>query len=94
MSNLWPNIFLASFFNLTFDETVHSYEFLEKSDDNETFYCSSCLNAVIPFGKESNQTFSQTNVIGLNNESDLENLSVFINKNEQKLINQISNLIL
>ena len=71
-----------------------SYEFFEKSDDSETFYCSSCLNVVIPFGNESDQTFSQTNVIGLNNESDLENLSVFINKNEQKLINQISNLIL
>ncbi len=60
-----------------------SYEFFEKSDDSETFYCSSCLNVVIPFGNESDQTFSQTNVIGLNNESNLENLSVFINKNDQ-----------
>ena len=71
-----------------------SYEILKESDDSETFYCSSCLNTVIPFGNESDKTFSQINVIGLNNETNFENLTVFINKDEQKLINQISNLII
>ena len=68
------------------------YERLKLSDD-ESFYCSTCLNSLIPFGNESNKVFSQTQILGFNSESNLENFAFSIDKTDQRLINHISNLI-
>ena len=70
------------------------YETLIEPENNEVFYCSPCLNSLFPFGNQSNQTFNQTNVMGLNTETNLENHAFKINKIEQKTINHLSKLIL
>ena len=48
----------------------------------------------MPFGNESNQVFEQTNLLGLNQESNLENYAVNISKDEQKTISHLSKFIL
>ena len=48
---------------------------LNDMENTETFYCSYCINDLLPFGNESNQIFAQTNILGLNKDSNLENLS-------------------
>ena len=53
-----------------------------------------CINKELPFGLQTDETFNQTNILGLNNESNLENLTFKLSKNEKKSINHISNLIL
>ena len=73
------------------DEWVHigcnyiskrQYDFFRKSDDKEKFYCSLCINSLLPFGNETDKIFSQTNILGLNKESNLENLAPSISNTE------------
>ena len=56
------------------------YLSLIEPDNKEVFHCSPCLNSLMPFGNESNQVFEQTNLLGLNQESNLENHAVNISK--------------
>ena len=70
------------------------YKELMESEENETFFCNPCINSELPFGNESDKTFSQTNILGLNNETNLENLTINLTKNEIKSINLLSKLIL
>ena len=83
---IWINVNAKAVLCDICDEWVHigcnyiskrQYEFFQESDDNEKFYCSFCLNSLLPFGNETDQIFSQTNILGLNQESNLENLAQF-----------------
>jgi len=71
-----------------------AYLSLIEPDNKEVFYCSPCQNSLMPFGHESNQVFEQTNLLGLNQESNLENHAVNISKDEQKTISHLSKIIL
>ena len=70
------------------------YKELSEPDNNESFVCLSCMNSALPFGKENNQTFTQTNTLGFNRESHIDDLTFKINSFEKKSINYLSNLIL
>jgi len=70
------------------------YNSLTEADNTSLFYCSPCLNSLLPFGLETDQSFSQTNTMGLNKDSKLENHAFNISKNDQKTITQLSRLIL
>ena len=70
------------------------YNQLSEPDNEEVFFCSNCLNNELPFGFENNKVFQQTNSLGLNNESSLENLQFNLSKHDKKAINYISKMIL
>ena len=70
------------------------YTELSSEDNNENFYCITCINQELPFGLENNTVFNQTNLLGLNTDSNLENLNFNLSKDEKKFINHIANLIL
>ena len=74
--------------------TPKIYDELMDPENNDSFYCNKCINKELPFGLQTDETFNQTNILGLNNESNLENLTFKLSKNEKKSINHISNLIL
>ena len=76
--------------------THQRYAELTEPDNDETFYCNTCINTEMPFGSVSNDSFIQTNILGLNNENDsnLENLNFKLSKNEKQSISHLSNLIL
>ena len=40
----------------------------------------------MPFGFQNDDTFTQTNILGLNNYTHLENLNIKLSKTEQKSI--------
>jgi hypothetical protein len=48
----------------------------------------------LPFSNESDKTFTQTNILGLNENTNITDLSFSLSKSEKKSISQISNLIL
>ena len=60
------------------------YNSLNDPENKSLFYCSPCLNMLLPFGFETDQSFAQTNTLGLNKDSNLENHALNINKNDQK----------
>ena len=60
------------------------YNKLSEPDNEEVFFCSNCLNHELPFGLENDKIFEQTNSIGLNNDSNLENLQLNLSKNDKK----------
>ena len=70
------------------------YEELKISENDDPFLCNFCINNALPFSYESDRSFFQTNLLGLNEENNIENLSFKLNKAEKKSISQISNLIL
>ena len=70
------------------------YNKLSEPDNEEVFFCSNCLNHELPFGLENDKIFEQTNSIGLNIDSNLENLQLNLSKHDKKAINLISKLIL
>ena len=76
--------------------THQRYAELTEPDNDVTFYCNTCINTEMPFGSVSNDSFIQTNILGLNNENDsnLENLNFKLSKNEKQSISHLSNLIL
>ena len=67
------------------------YEKLMEPDNNDTFICNKCI---LPFCSQTDEESVQTNVLGLNNKSNVKNFGFKLNKNEKKSINHISNLIL
>jgi len=62
-------------------------------ENNEPFLCNSCTNDALPFSYQSDRTFTQTNILGLNENTNIENLSFKLSTSEKKSISQISNLI-
>ena len=70
------------------------YKELSSEDNIDNFYCITCINQEFPFGLENNTVFNQTNSLGLNTDSSLENLNFNLSKDEKKSINHIANLIL
>ena len=54
-------------------------------ENNDSFYCNKCINKELPFGLQTDETFNQTNILGLNNKSNLENLTFKLRKNEKKI---------
>ena len=70
------------------------YNELSDSENEEVFFCSKCLNNELPFGLQNDIIFEQTNTLGLNSDSNLENLAVNLSKDDTKAINNISKLIL
>ena len=64
--------------------TSKEYKKLIESETDETFYCNKCINTEMPFGFQNDDTFTQTNILGLNNYSHLENLNFKLSKTEQK----------
>ena len=52
--------------------------------NNDSFYCNKCINKELPFGLQTDETFNQTNILGLNNESNLENLTFKLSKKKSK----------
>ena len=67
---------------------------LTLSENNDPFLCNSCTNDALPFSNESDKTFTQTNILGLNENTNITDLSFSLSKSEKKSISQISNLIL
>ena len=70
------------------------YEVLILPENNDPFLCNSCINNALPFSNETDKSFCQTNLLGLNEDNNIENLSFKLSRAEKKSINQISNLIL
>ena len=70
------------------------YEVLILPENNDPFLCNSCINDALPFSNETDKSFCQTNLLGLNEDNNIENLSFKLSRAEKKSINQISNLIL
>ena len=64
--------------------TNKKYQELKDHENNETFFCSTCFNSTLPFGKENDKVFSQTNILGLNCETNLDDLSFKLSNYEQK----------
>ena len=63
--------------------TPKIYDELMDPENNDSFYCNKCINKELPFGLQTDETFNQTNILGLNNESNLENLTFKLSKNEK-----------
>ena len=70
------------------------YAELNEPDNNESFVCLSCMNSALPFGKENDKTFTQTNTLGFNGDSHIDDLTFKLNTFEKKSISYLSNLIL
>ena len=51
--------------------------------DNKSFFCIRCFNNELPFGFESDESFSRTVTLGLEN-SNIENLNINISKKRKK----------
>ena len=58
------------------------------------FYVMYVLMMHYLFSNETDKSFCQTNLLGLNEDNNIENLSFKLSRAEKKSINQISNLIL
>ena len=66
-----------------------------KENDNLLIeYCIRCFKNALPFGSENDEVFQQTNILGLNNESNLHELNCNLTKNDKKAIKQITNMII
>ena len=71
---------------------VHIYEEFKTQRENtelpdnekKIFHCNTCLNDALPFGKECNNIFYSTNSLGLNHDSNLENLEITLDKTTTK----------
>ena len=83
----WTCISCASISKTRYNELI-------LSENNEPFLCNSCITDALPFSYESDRSFTQTNILGLNENTNLENLSFKLSTSEKKSISQISNLIL
>ena len=69
--------------------TPPKYEELKQESEKTHFHCINCIKKETPFGFESDETFRQTNTLGCNTDSNLENLNFSLNKDEKKAIKQI-----
>jgi len=83
----WVHIGCNNISNLKYTE-------LSEPDNNESFVCLSCMNSALPFGKENDKTFTQTNTLGLNRNSHIDDLNFKLSNFEKKSMNYLSNLIL
>ena len=61
----WVHIGCNNISNLKYAE-------LSEPDNDESFVCLSCMNSALPFGKENDQTFTQTNTLGFNRNSHID----------------------
>ena len=92
-----PKQYVVTYVTNWFTLTVTLFQKLNiksSEDNNENFYCIKCFNQELPFGLENNTVFNQTNSLGLNTDSNLENLNFNLFKIEKKSINHIADLIL
>jgi len=71
-----------------------TYLKLKDPENGEVFHCSKCLNEKLPFSCENDNIFNQTNTLGLNTECNLDDISIKIDRTQQKTINLISQIIL
>ena len=67
---------------------------MNDNNDLSIEYCISCFKNALPFSFENDKVFHQTNSLGLNDESNLQDLNCYLTKSEQKSIRQITNMIL
>ena len=67
---------------------------MNEINDLSIEYCISCFKNALPFSFENDKVFHQTNSLGLNDESNLQDLNCNLTKTEQKSIKQITNMIL
>ena len=67
---------------------------MNDNNDLSIEYCISCFKNALPFSFENDKVFHQTNSLGLNDESNLQDLNCYLTKSEQKSIKQITNMIL
>ena len=67
---------------------------LEDPENTESFFCISCIRSNLPFGSESNDSLKLTVLKGLNVHSSIDNVDFNISRTENKIIKQISNLII
>jgi len=65
--------------------SIKRYNEINEPNNNSNFECSKCLNSILPFGNTNDNVFSQTNTLGLNDESNLENLHFNLSKKEKKI---------
>ena len=65
--------------------STSTYDKLCEEDNDESFICIKCFDSELPFGLESETTFSQT--LPFWRSSNLENLDTSISKQDKKLMN-------